>query len=414
MSRYFIPLTQAQPKNALLDFSPINQGLNAIGEAKQQATRNAMMQDELQMRKEQNQFQRDRATAQDEQARRERGGKMAAAIMQMPDNDPGKQGAWRRYLSEFGDGNHSPEELDFRTGPKIAAAAFGHVVDPLAQEDKRLGLDLKRAQIAKLGRDGMAGTKYGKTGAIFQGQDGTFYSVQFAEDGTKKIEPVAVDGAGLTPARGVMEVGDTLRDKSTGQVVTNIGQNIAAGEQAKDEGKAFAKFKEAFPKVQSGYQMYVNKSDRMLATIDRAISRIGSSTAGFGALLSMLPASEARALQGDLDTIRANVGFEELQAMRDASPTGGALGQVSEMENRLLQSVRAAIDQYMNGENLAQNLGIIRQSVAQLRQLKDEAYRSDLARFHGGGFRPQQGEALPPQDSDGWTTINGVRIREKR
>lgn len=153
MSRYFIPLTQAQPKNALLDFSPINQGLNAIGEAKQQATRNAMMQDELQMRKEQNQFQRDRATAQDEQARRERGGKMAAAIMQMPDNDPGKQGAWRRYLSEFGDGNHSPEELDFRTGPKIAAAAFGHVVDPIDRKIKEAQLSNLNSQIASRGAE---------------------------------------------------------------------------------------------------------------------------------------------------------------------------------------------------------------------------------------------------------------------
>lgn len=149
MSRYFIPLTQAQPKNALIDFSPINNGLNAIGEAKQQATRNAMMQDELQMRKDQNQFQRDRATAQDEQARRERGGKMAAAIMQMPDSDPGKQGAWRRYLSEFGDGNHSPEELDFRTGPKIAAAAFGHVVDPLERQTAQARLGLIQAQTAQ-------------------------------------------------------------------------------------------------------------------------------------------------------------------------------------------------------------------------------------------------------------------------
>lgn len=399
MPNYFAQLQQPQVRNALIDFSPINNGLNAIGEAKQTATRNAMLQEQMDMQKEQNQFTRDRATAQDEQARRERGGRMAAAIMQMPDTDPGKQGAWRRYLSEFGDGNHSPEELDFRTGPKIAAAAFGHVVDPLAQEEKRLGVDLKRAQIAKLGREASGvGAKYGKTGSIFQGPDGAFYSVQFAEDGTKKIEPVAVDGTGLTPARGVMEVGDTLRDKSTGQVVTNIGQNIAAGEQAKEEGKAFAKFKESFPKLQAGYQMYVNKSDRLLATIDRAIGRIGSSTAGFGALLSALPASEARALQGDLDTIRANVGFEELQAMRDASPTGGALGQVSEMENRLLQSVRAAIDQYQRGENLAQNLGIIRQSVKQLRQLKDEAYRSDMARAQGGGYRAQ-GSAEPSSDS---------------
>ena len=414
MANYFLQMQQPRARNSLLDFSPINNGINAIGEAQQQQTRNAMMQQQMDMQREQHASQQARYAKQDARLERDDLGKAVLGVHNMPAG-PQQDAAWQHIMGRFNVQGLTDQERNLKTGLPMLMAELGVTPDPLAQEDRRLGMDLKRAQIAKAQREGAgAAAKYGKTGAIFQGPDGAFYSVQFAEDGTKKIEPVAVDGAGLTPARGVMEVGDTLRDKSTGRVVTNIGQNIAAGEQAKDEGKAFAKFKEAFPKVQSGYQMYANKSDRLLSTIDRAISRIGSSTAGFGALLSMLPASDARALQGDLDTIRANVGFEELQAMRDASPTGGALGQVSEMENRLLQSVRAAIDQYQNGDNLAQNLGIIRQSVAQLRQLKDDAYRSDLARFQGGGFRPQQGEAAPPQDADGWVTINGVRIREKR
>ena len=52
---------------------------------------------------------------------------MAMAIQNMADNDPAKAVAWQRYLKEFGDGNHSPEEMDFRTGPKIAAAAAGSI-----------------------------------------------------------------------------------------------------------------------------------------------------------------------------------------------------------------------------------------------------------------------------------------------
>lgn len=149
MSRYFVPLTQAQPQNAMIDFSSINNGLNAIGEARQTATRNAMMQQQMDMQKEQHQFQRDRLTKHDDLARRERGGKMAAAIQQMQDTDPAKQAAWKRYLAEFGDGNHSPEELDFRTGPKMAAAAFGHVVDPLERQTKEAQLGLIRAQTAQ-------------------------------------------------------------------------------------------------------------------------------------------------------------------------------------------------------------------------------------------------------------------------
>lgn len=223
MPNYFAPLQQPQVRNALIDFSPINNGLNAIGEAKQTATRNAMLQQQMDMQKEQNQFTRDRMTAQDEQARRERGGRMAAAIMQMPDTDPGKQGAWRRYLSEFGDGDHSPEELDFRTGPKIAAAAFGHVVDPLAQEEKRLGVDLKRAQIeearARIG--GLEAERKRRSDL-----DSMLYG-----DAPQQPQPATVpsDGVGRFAAP---QIGGASTDPSQGGETVRIGNRTMSREQA--------------------------------------------------------------------------------------------------------------------------------------------------------------------------------------
>ena len=45
------------------------------------------------------------------------------------------------------------------------------------------------------------------------------------------------------------------------------------------------------------------------------------------------------------DTVVSNIGFERLQAMRDASPTGGALGQVSDNELRLLSSALGSLSQ---------------------------------------------------------------------
>lgn len=52
--------------------------------------------------------------------------------------------------------------------------------------------------------------------------------------------------------------------------------------------------------------------------------------------LSMSSQSAADAL-ADYNQLRTVAGFQELQAMRNASPTGGALGQVSDSENRMLQ-----------------------------------------------------------------------------
>ena len=54
--------------------------------------------------------------------------------------------------------------------------------------------------------------------------------------------------------------------------------------------------------------------------------------------------SDRIALQGYLKNIVANLGFDKLQQMRDLSPTGGALGQVTEIELELLQSAVANID----------------------------------------------------------------------
>ena len=45
-----------------------------------------------------------------------------------------------------------------------------------------------------------------------------------------------------------------------------------------------------------------------------------------------------------LTTLKANLGFDSLQKMRDNSKTGGALGQVSEMENKLLQAINGALN----------------------------------------------------------------------
>ena len=71
----------------------------------------------------------------------------------------------------------------------------------------------------------------------------------------------------------------------------------------------------------------------------------GESVGGFEyALLSYLPESDARLLKSKVKTIQANLAFDKLQNMRDNSPTGGALGQVSNLELDLLKSAIEALD----------------------------------------------------------------------
>lgn len=79
-----------------------------------------------------------------------------------------------------------------------------------------------------------------------------------------------------------------------------------------------------------------------------------------GSLNSYRPGSPAFDVDKMLDTIKANVGFDRLQAMRDSSPTGGALGQVTELELKLLQSSLAALDQGMSPKRFREQLMIVR------------------------------------------------------
>ena len=67
-------------------------------------------------------------------------------------------------------------------------------------------------------------------------------------------------------------------------------------------------------------------------TIDRSFGLITPYSTGFGSFLKSIPQTDALALNKSLETIKANIGFDKLQAMREASPTGGALGQVSNQE----------------------------------------------------------------------------------
>lgn len=94
----------------------------------------------------------------------------------------------------------------------------------------------------------------------------------------------------------------------------------------------------------------------VMDTIEKAIPLVGWNTAGWGSFMQYLPGTDAKDLARYIDTIKANLGFQQLQAMRQASPTGGALGQVAVKELEALQSTIASLDPSQKKETLAANL----------------------------------------------------------
>lgn len=138
---------------------------------------------------------------------------------------------------------------------------------------------------------------------------------------------------------------------------------------------------------------YANVDD----LIDAAKEKVGVLTAGpAGAAGKFIPGTEALALDADLEAIKANLGFDQLQTMRDNSPTGGALGQVAVKEMLALQSTMA---------NLNQNLGPndLKKALDRVKTQRKIAFRNVV-----NAYKAEYGQDIPmefiPQDLQGMIT----------
>jgi transcriptional regulator with XRE-family HTH domain len=119
-------------------------------------------------------------------------------------------------------------------------------------------------------------------------------------------------------------------------------------------------------------------ADRIIQEVGEAKEKVSGFTAGLGSYLSVLPLTDAKDLSKRLTTIKANLGFDRLQQMRDASPTGGALGQVAVQELIALQSTIASLDQDQSPAQLKQALDKIETSYARWRDTVRQAGKATV------------------------------------
>ena len=89
---------------------------------------------------------------------------------------------------------------------------------------------------------------------------------------------------------------------------------------------------------------YVGRlTDLSIKTIDDLLPLVNEWSTGWGSLLQYLPETEADYLEQQMDALHAQIAYGELVRMRDASKTGGALGQVSDFEGKQLAKILGAI-----------------------------------------------------------------------
>ena len=99
----------------------------------------------------------------------------------------------------------------------------------------------------------------------------------------------------------------------------------------------------------------------VIGDIDRAVELIDrGNVAGWGALLSAVPGTDANAVKGMIDTIKSNISLNRLQKMRDESKRGVSLGNITEGELALLGTTLGSLEQSQDKQTLLYNLKRVR------------------------------------------------------
>lgn len=380
---------QPLPTGAQIDFSKIASLADSYHGAQNDRLRREAAQDELTARRE--------AAARDAQTRQ----MFATGIPKDAQGNPDLFKAAERLI-ELGDQDRGIEML------KFAGQEAGRQDERAYRQQTLVPAEVREYQFyageeRKAGREPLGWADYrkqadassfGKSGTIVQGNDGKFYSVQFGSDGSRKVEPLEIGSGGgpmpvpavqLAPSRGVDVVGDQMFDKATGQPVRNVGGNIAEAERQKVIGRETGEGQAGLPKAANAIREYEVKNQSVLGSIDTALKQGNAWTTGFiGNMASHVAGTPAHDLSKTLIAIQSNLGFETLQQMRDNSPTGGALGQVTERELELLQSTWGSLAQSQSSGQFRDNLIKLKQIKQRFAALKRQAYEADVKRFGAG------------------------------
>lgn len=153
-------------------------------------------------------------------------------------------------------------------------------------------------------------------------------------------------------------------DRATGKGAMTPYQSaqleIAQSKEQRDAEKATAE-KEAVARAQQTAISGAEESYRLVSeAVDRAVNLTSATSAGLGSLLDKLPLTDARALANEINTIKANLGFDRLRQMREESKTGAGVGQVAVKELERLESAVAGLDTGLSAPRLREQLARVR------------------------------------------------------
>ena len=247
------------------------------------------------------------------------------------------------------------------------------------------------------------------------GNGRTVAAPSFAEFGQEMVRRDPITGAVETVAtRGPTFQEETARinannpinvapggraiDPRTGQVIAEGAPRVfSAGDGAQlydESGRQIAENVKDVPAVDPAAVAQAEEARLAMATnLENGLrgARQFVNSAGVWSQYNPLNRQNRANLEAHLDTLKGNITFERLAAMKAASPTGGSgLGALSDNEGRLLASTVAALNPDMSAQELERSFRLIDDLVAKMRT---------PAPGQGGVVTvrtPAEAQALPP------------------
>lgn len=162
------------------------------------------------------------------------------------------------------------------------------------------------------------------------------------------------------------------RNTATGQFKPYPEYAVKAGAGAAPTAEAATKQNEA----------KLTQARSMLGTIERAKNLAGAGETGLvGQAMRNVGGTKAYALKRVIDTLQANLSFDNLKKMREESKTGGALGQITVRELELLAATIASLDPNMERSEFLTSLASVKSEYDRILAALEQDAKAEIPRL---------------------------------
>ena len=219
-----------------------------------------------------------------------------------------------------------------------------------------------------------------------------------------------------------MALQNRQQDFRENQFAYNQNMDLQRQNQALPQNnKERQEFIRGLPQIRNAYETSLSQLDSQYETLGELIDDAGLTTTG--RITDFIKTPAAKNFEVKLRTVLAQEAFGTLQALRDASKTGGALGQVSEKELKLLEAARVALDQAQTPKAFKAAARKLQQRIKSSKNLLQQAYRYEIGRqglresdvnnimemYSRGDFNPM----MQPRGQQGGQGQGGVAKRRR-